>query len=137
MHEFSQLYIGGRWVDPVGTDTIDVVDASTEEVMGHIPAGTAADVDAAVTAAKGAFDGWAATSPSDRAKYVQAIAEGIGARNAEIAEVITGEVGMPQFLSQLIQAGLPQATASATYASRVRLRSSGVAARLAATPRLS
>lgn len=113
MHEFSQLYIGGRWVDPVGTDTIEVVDASTEEVMGHIPAGTAADVDAAVTAAKGAFDGWAATSPSDRAKYVQAIAEGIGARNAEIAEVITGEVGMPQFLSQLIQAGLPQATASA------------------------
>ena len=56
MHEFSQLYIGGRWVDPVGTDTIDVVDASTEEVMGHIPAGTAADVDAAVTAAKAAFD---------------------------------------------------------------------------------
>jgi len=114
LQDFSKLYIDGAWVASDSAETIDVVNATTEEVMGRIPAGTAADVDKAVTAAKGAFEGWAATSPQDRAKYVQALAEGIGARNQEIAETITGEVGMPLILSQLIQAGLPQAIAS-TY----------------------
>ena len=114
LQDFSKLYIDGAWVASDSAETIDVVNATTEEVMGRIPAGTAADVDKAVIAAKGAFEGWAATSPQDRAKYVQALAEGIGARNQEIAETITGEVGMPLILSQLIQAGLPQAIAS-TY----------------------
>ena len=114
MQDFSKLYIDGAWVASDSDETIDVVNATTEAVMGRIPAGTAADVDRAVAAAKAASEGWAATSPQDRAKYVQALAEGIGARNQEIAETITGEVGMPLFLSQLIQAGLPQAVAS-TY----------------------
>ena len=109
MQDFDQLYIGGQWVQPDGTGSIDVINASTEEVMGRIPEGSATDVDTAVAAAKAAFDGWAATSPHDRAKYVQAMSEGIAARNQEIAETICGEVGMPMFLSQLIQAGLPQA----------------------------
>ena len=114
MQDFSKLYIAGAWVASDSDETIDVVNATTEAVMGRIPAGTAADVDRAVAAAKAASEGWAATSPQDRAKYVQALAEGIGARNQEIAETITGEVGMPLFLSPLIQAGLPQAVA-ATY----------------------
>ena len=111
MHRRSQLYIDGSWVDPDGRGTIDVVNASTEEVMGQVPEGSAADVDRAVAAAAAAFDAWAATSPSDRAKYVQALSDGIGARSEEIAELICGEVGMPMFLAQLIQAGLPRAVA--------------------------
>ena len=118
MQEFAKLYVDGAWVTPASDETIDVVNATTEEVMGRIPAGTPADVDAAVSAAKAAFDGWAATSPQDRSKFVTALSEGIGARNTEIAETITGEVGMPLFLSQLIQAGLPQAI-SGSYASIV------------------
>ncbi|MEO6628540.1 MAG: aldehyde dehydrogenase family protein [Aquihabitans sp.] len=112
MQDRREIYIGGEWVASAGTDTIDVINASTEEVMGHIPAGTSADVDRAVVAARGAFDSWAGTSPADRAKYVQGIAEGIGARRDEIAATIAGEVGMPIFLSGLIQAGLPQAVAA-------------------------
>ncbi|MDQ3462410.1 MAG: aldehyde dehydrogenase family protein, partial [Actinomycetota bacterium] len=111
MQDFAKLYIDGAWVAPESNETIEVVNASTEAVMGSVPAGTPADVDKAVAAARGAFDGWAATSPPDRAKYVQALSEGIGARNQELAETITGEVGMPIFLSQLVQAGLPQAIA--------------------------
>jgi aldehyde dehydrogenase (NAD+) len=114
MRDFTDLYIDGAWVASESSDTIEVINASTEEVMGHIPEGTAGDVDRAVAAASAAFGTWAATSPEERAGYVAALAEGIGARNAEIAETITGEVGMPLFLSQLIQAGLPQAIAS-TY----------------------
>jgi aldehyde dehydrogenase (NAD+) len=107
--DYDRLYIGGEWVQPDGTGSIDVINASTEEVMGRIPEGSPADVDRAVDAAAAAFDAWAATSPNDRAKYIQAMSEGIAARNQELAETICGEVGMPLFLSQLIQAGLPQA----------------------------
>lgn len=108
MQERSQLYIDGEWVKPDGAATIDVTNATTEEVMGSVPASTPVDVDKAVAAAKAAFGPWSATSPVDRAKFVQALSDGIGARNQEIAETITGEVGMPILMSQLIQAGLPQ-----------------------------
>ena len=111
MQQYAQLYIDGRWVDPHGTGTIEVINASTEEVMGSIPEGDATDVDRAVAAAVAAFEAWSATSPSDRATYVQALAEGIGARSDEIAATICGEVGMPMLLSKRIQAGLPQVIA--------------------------
>ena len=114
MLQFDQLYIDGAWVAPQGTDAIEVINATTEAVMGSIPAGNAADVDRAVAAAKAALPAWSATAPTDRAKYVLGISEGIGARKQEIAETITGEVGMPIALSRRIQAGLPQAVAG-TY----------------------
>ena len=114
MHEHRQLYIDGAWVDPAGSGTIEVINASTEEVMGAVPDGTPADVDRAVAAAKAAFDGWASTSPADRAKFVQGISDGIAARNSDLATLIAGEVGMPIKLAGLIQAGLPQAV-SASY----------------------
>ncbi|MFN8041672.1 MAG: aldehyde dehydrogenase family protein [Acidimicrobiales bacterium] len=107
MRDQQQLYIDGAWVPSTGTGTIDVIDASTEQVIGRIPEGTAADVDAAVAAAKAAFPAWAATSRDDRAKVLQALAEGLAARSEEIAEVISREVGMPLFYATLIQAGLP------------------------------
>ncbi len=103
----DQLYIDGAWVDSNGSGTIDVVDPSTEEVIGSIPEGTAADVDAAVAAARRAFDDWSAQDLDSRVKYVQAIAEGLAARSEEIADLISREVGMPKKLSQRIQAGLP------------------------------
>ena len=112
MQIYDQLYIDGQWVAPHGDGTIDVLNAATEEVMGSIPEGDAADVDRAVAAAAAAFPAWSATSPDDRAKYVQAMAEALGARSDEIAETICGEVGMPLFLSKRIQAGLPVAIAS-------------------------
>jgi acyl-CoA reductase-like NAD-dependent aldehyde dehydrogenase len=105
--EFDRLYIDGEWVKPAGTETIDVIDASTEEVMGHIPAGADADVDLAVEAAARAFDAWSQTPNDERGKYIQRIAEGLEARQQELAETIAGEVGMPVSMSGMIQAGLP------------------------------
>ena len=49
----DKLFIGGEWVDPSGSETIDVVNASTEEVMGRIPQSTPADVDRAVAGRAG------------------------------------------------------------------------------------
>ncbi|OWY63236.1 aldehyde dehydrogenase family protein [cyanobacterium TDX16] len=107
MKEFDRLYIDGEWVKPAGTETIDVIDASTEEVMGRIPAGAEADVDLAVEAAARAFDAWSQTPNDERGKYIQRIAEGLEARQQELAETIAGEVGMPVSMSGMIQAGLP------------------------------
>ncbi|MDX6624129.1 MAG: aldehyde dehydrogenase [Solirubrobacterales bacterium] len=103
----DKVFIGGEWVAPQGDETIEVINATTEEVMGTIPACTEADADAAVRAARGAFDSWSQTPRAGRAGYLAAIGEGLQARSAEIAATIAQELGMPLKLSQIIQAGLP------------------------------
>jgi aldehyde dehydrogenase (NAD+)/betaine-aldehyde dehydrogenase len=105
--ERKQLYIGGEWVDPAGDERIDVINASTEERMGSIPRGTEVDVDRAVKAARDAFDDWAATPRAERARYLQAISDGLAARSEELAALIAQELGMPIGLATSIQAGLP------------------------------
>ncbi|HMC37071.1 MAG TPA: aldehyde dehydrogenase family protein, partial [Actinomycetota bacterium] len=104
------IYVGGAWIPSTGTETIDVVNATTEEVMGRIPQGTPEDVDKAVAAAGQAFPEWAQTSVDDRAKYLQRIAEGLQARMEPLATLISQEMGMPLRLSQMIQVGLPMTT---------------------------
>ncbi len=106
----DKLYIGGEWVDPTGKETIDVVNASTEEVMGRIPQGTPEDVDRAVAAARGAFETWSQTELVERAELIRAIAAGLAARSEEIASTISQELGMPIVQSTAIQAGLPTMT---------------------------
>jgi betaine-aldehyde dehydrogenase len=107
MKVYDKLYIGGEWVPPLGKGSFDVVNASTEEVMGKIPAGDANDVARAVKAARAAFDGWSRTPVAERAEYLQKIQAALAARSQEIAETVAGEVGMPLPLSIMIQAGLP------------------------------
>jgi acyl-CoA reductase-like NAD-dependent aldehyde dehydrogenase len=105
--DHDKIYIDGAWVPSTGTGSLDVFDSTNGEVIGRIPQGTAADVDAAVKAARAAFDGWASTSKEERAKYCSRIAEGLMGRMDEIATIVTREAGMPKWLSQLVQAGLP------------------------------
>jgi aldehyde dehydrogenase (NAD+) len=103
----DKVYIGGEWVGPAGGETIEVINSTTEEVMGTIPACTAADADAAVSAARTAFESWSRTSREERAGYLSAIAAGLQERSEEIATTIAQELGMPLKLSRMIQAGLP------------------------------
>ncbi|HKY04332.1 MAG TPA: aldehyde dehydrogenase family protein [Blastocatellia bacterium] len=104
---YDKLYIDGRWVEPQGRGFLEVTNSTTEEVMARIPEATAEDANAAVAAARSAFDSWAATDPAERAGYLQRIAERLGARRDEIASVIASEVGMPLPLATAVQAGLP------------------------------
>jgi len=106
----DRLYINGQWTAPKGNKSIDVINASTEEVMGRVPEGGEGDVNAAVAAARAAFDGWAATPAAERAGFLQKIHEGLKARMEEIGKLIAGEVGMPVKLATMIQAGSPTAT---------------------------
>ncbi len=103
----EQLFVGGEWVDPAGADSIEVVNPTTEETMGTIPAGTPEDVDRAAAAARSAFEAWSQTSREERADYLGAIAAGLTERGDEIAATISQELGMPVKLSRMIQAGLP------------------------------
>jgi acyl-CoA reductase-like NAD-dependent aldehyde dehydrogenase len=103
----DKIFIGGEWVEPSGSEPIEVVNSTTEEVMGTVPACSAEDADRAVGAARAAFDAWSHTSREERAGYLTAIAAGLGERSEEIAATISQELGMPLKLSQMIQVGLP------------------------------
>ncbi|HEY6779561.1 MAG TPA: aldehyde dehydrogenase family protein [Thermoleophilaceae bacterium] len=109
----DQLFIGGEWVNPTGAETIDVVNPSTEEVVGRVPAGNAEDADRAVRAARAAFDSWSQVSPYDRAALCGAIGAKLAERGDELAALISTEMGMPLKLSRMIQAGLPAGTFAA------------------------
>jgi betaine-aldehyde dehydrogenase len=103
----DRLYINGEWVSSHASGVLEVVNASTEEVMAKVPAGSSEDVDRAARAARRAFEAWAMTPAAERARCLRALQEGLVARAEEIARTITGEVGMPLALSRTIQAGLP------------------------------
>jgi len=103
----AALYIGGAWVPSSGTGTIDVIDSTTEAVIGTVPEGTTDDVDLAVAAAKAAFPAWSALAVEERTAYLTKVAEALGAQMDSIADLITHEVGMPKTLSSLVQVGLP------------------------------
>ena len=106
MQEFSRLYIGGEWVEPSSDERIDIVNATTTETMGRVPAGGAADVDRAVAAARAAFAGWSATPLDERLAALGKVAEGIMARNDELAQAVVGEVGTPSMIAPMLQTGL-------------------------------
>src|SRR5215475_2689963 len=105
----DKLYINGQWVKPNGGGMIDVINSTTEEVMGRVPEGSSEDVNTAVAAAKAAFEKWAATTPEERARRLQLISDRLNMRKDEIAAVIASEVGMPLPLATAVQAGMPAA----------------------------
>ena len=103
----EHFYIGGRWVAPRGSGTLEVTDSSTEAPYATIPAGDAHDADAAVAAARAAFDGWAATPPAERGAALQRVADALKARSEALAQAIACEVGMPLKMAARVQVGGP------------------------------
>jgi aldehyde dehydrogenase (NAD+) len=103
----DRLYIGGEWVEPTGKDTIEVIDSTTERVIGRIPEGTPEDVDRAVAAARAGFETWREVPVEQRVDACTAISAALAERADEIAALISAEVGMPLALARTIQAGLP------------------------------
>ncbi|MGW8762911.1 aldehyde dehydrogenase [Streptomyces sp. NPDC055815] len=97
----DKLCIGGRWAEPAGAETIDVVSPVTEEVVGRVPHAAPADVDKAVAAAREAFDHgpWPRMTPAERAAVVARIKDGLLARHQELAELVTLQNGSPMSFS--------------------------------------
>ncbi|MCW3819685.1 aldehyde dehydrogenase family protein [Micromonospora sp. DR5-3] len=101
------LHVAGEWVDPADGETIPVENPATGEIVGQVPAGTPADVDRAVAAARAAFPGWAATAPAERAAHLDRLHVALAARADAIAHTVALELGTPLKLATRVQAGLP------------------------------
>ena len=105
MQVYDKFFIGGKWVDPAGSETLDVVSPSTEEVIGRVPVSTEADIDHAVAAARAAFDNgpWPHMKASERADIIAAISAEITAQMDDIARLISSENGCPYNFSVMGQ----------------------------------
>jgi aldehyde dehydrogenase (NAD+) len=104
MREYLKFYIDGQWVDPVTPKTLDVINPATEAVAGKISAGSAADVDKAVAAAKKAFESYSQTTREERIDLLERIQAEYQKRFGDIAHAITEEMGAPASLAQRAQA---------------------------------
>jgi acyl-CoA reductase-like NAD-dependent aldehyde dehydrogenase len=91
----DRFFIGGKWVEPSSSDTIQVIDSSTEEPYFSVPEAREADMARAVDAAREAFDKglWPRLSHAERAEYLRAIGEGLRGKSAEAAQLWPRESG--------------------------------------------
>ncbi|MGN9768587.1 aldehyde dehydrogenase family protein [Micromonospora sp. SD12] len=103
----TDFYLDGQWVAAGAGETVAVRNPATEEVIAAVPAGTAADVDRAVAAARAAFPGWADTAPAERAARLDRLHAALSARADEIARTVALELGTPLKVATRVQAGLP------------------------------
>ncbi|MCY4504826.1 MAG: aldehyde dehydrogenase family protein, partial [Hyphomicrobiales bacterium] len=113
-----KFYIDGAWVEPAQSSSkpLDVLNPATEQPIGQIMLGTAADVDKAVAAAKKAFPAFSNSSREDRLALLDKIVAAYEARIDEMAEVITQEMGAPAWLSKAAQAPMGVAHFKTTQA---------------------
>jgi len=103
-HE-KQFYIDGAWVDPIKPALIDVIDPSTEEAYTQISAGSAADVDRAVAAARKAFASYGRSTRKERLELLRAILAEYNKRRNDVGDAISREMGAPLPFAREVQAG--------------------------------
>src|SRR3954453_11723643 len=104
MDHVKEFYIGGKWVAPLTSDTLDVINPATEQAIDSIAMGGPDDVDAAVAAAKTAFGTFSLTSKEERLALLDSIIGVYAGRMEELADIISQEVGAPLWLAQAAQA---------------------------------
>ncbi|AOG54392.1 MULTISPECIES: aldehyde dehydrogenase family protein [Brucella] len=100
----TQFYIDGAWRSPVEEKTIEVMNPADEKPYAVISAGSAADVDLAVAAARRAFPAWSETPAEERIAYIRRIAKIYESRLDEMAKTISMEMGAPIKLARESQA---------------------------------
>ena len=92
MRTYDKFYINGQWVEPIGKGTSEVINPATGEISASVPYGNAEDVDAAVNAARNAFDSWSQTSAAERADFLRKLAAEGEKRNADLTQTIIDEL---------------------------------------------
>jgi aldehyde dehydrogenase (NAD+) len=105
MNQYLKHYINGQWTDSVGGRLHTVVNPATEQPVSEVMLGSAADVDAAVKAARAAFESFSQTTKEERLALLGRVVEGYKARIGDIARAISEEMGAPISLAQTAQAG--------------------------------
>lgn len=107
MHR-DMLYIGGSWTESKGGGRISVENPATGSIVGSVPEGTLDDADAAVMAARDAFDEWSNSPVEERIRVLNSLSESFKNRTNELAELITKEVGTPIEYSKMAMVGTPR-----------------------------
>jgi len=105
MLDKKNFYINGKWVSPKNSKEIEVIDPSTEKSCAVISLADANDVNAAVTAAKNAFESWSFTPKDKKVELLEKLYVVYKKRWAEIADAITLEMGAPKDFSSQLQTG--------------------------------
>jgi aminobutyraldehyde dehydrogenase len=95
-----QMFIDGESRPAIDGKTVAVIAPATGEQIAEVPAGSAADVDAAVAAAEAAFPAWSLTTPGERAKALLKLAERLEAAEEEFAALEALNVGKPMGLAR-------------------------------------
>lgn len=90
-----QSFIGGRWTSSVGAEVIDVINPATEQAIGSVALATPGEADAAVRAARDAFEGWSTTPSERRMELLTGIVEEMLRRRDDLTRLLVSEVGMP------------------------------------------
>lgn len=95
--EYDTLFIGGKWSAPSTDQVIEVRSPATGEYVGKVPLATKADVDAAVAAARAAFDSgpWPSTPPAERAAVIAAAIKLMEERKELFTSLLAAETGQP------------------------------------------
>lgn len=116
MH-YDSLFIGGRWTAPAAIERLQVISPATVEPVGSVPVVGRADVDAAVAAARHAFDNgpWPSTPPAERAQVLTRAARLIEERSADLLATLTAEMGAPQMIAMTLNQ-IPAVAALDAYA---------------------
>ncbi|MFB7906370.1 aldehyde dehydrogenase family protein [Kitasatospora sp. NPDC056076] len=110
--EYGDQYIDGAWRPSRDSGTITVLNPATERVLATVPAGAAADVDAAVAAARRAARGWAAATREERLAPLTRLRDGLADAQAEITSTVVAELGAPVGFAGAVHAGLPLTVAT-------------------------
>ncbi|MGK3951362.1 aldehyde dehydrogenase [Microbacterium sp. I2] len=107
----DSVYVGGEWIPSTAADRIDVRNPYDLSLVGSVPDGSAADVDAAVSAARSAFDHgpWPRFSPAERATWLERLADELERRGAETAALVTAQNGQPIGMSRVLSGIVPAA----------------------------
>jgi aldehyde dehydrogenase (NAD+) len=105
-YEYRKFYIDGQWVDPIESQTFEVINPATEAPAGVISMGSAADVDRAVAAARRAFESYSQTTREERRGLLETILQVYKKRYADVANAIRDEMGAPAKLASGGQAGI-------------------------------
>lgn len=108
------LYYDGAWQDAHSTDYDEVINPTTEEVIGKVVNANEEDVNKAVASAKAAFEEWNTTAPDKRAEYVQKILQGITDRKDELIDVMIKELGTSKQFAEKAQVPLAESEMQAT-----------------------
>lgn len=105
----SSFFIGNEWVRPATDRSFKIHNASTGEHVATVPEGSEADIDAAVAAARRAFDHspWPKLAPSERAEVMLRFMAALVERGSAIAEAVSLQNGMPVTLANMLEAQFP------------------------------